>query len=58
VPAFVNDQLVSALEDEDDSLQKARRGVEAEPQLTLGRAVVIEWLDPQRPLGGLNRVLG
>jgi hypothetical protein len=53
----VDDHLVAALVDEYHRLQQAGSGVEAQAQLSVRRAVLVEGLDPQRPLCCLNRVL-
>jgi hypothetical protein len=46
----VDDHLVADLEGEYHRLQQAGSGVEAQAQLSVGRAVLVEGLDPQRPL--------
>ncbi len=53
----MDDQFVSTLEDEHHCLQQACVGVEAETQLA-PRLFVVQRLDPQRPLGGLNGIVG
>ena len=47
----VDNHLVAAREDEDDSLEQARLGVEAEPQFAVRQVVLVERFDPQRPVG-------
>ena len=41
---------------EDHRLEQAGLGVGAEAQLPIGRPVVVQRLDPQRPLGRLDRI--
>jgi hypothetical protein len=53
----VDDHLLALPEDQHDRLQQARVGVETEPQFPVWRAVVIERLDPERPLSRLNGIL-
>jgi len=53
----VYDELVSAVEHEHHSPEQSRLGVKAEAQLVVGRAVVVQELNPQRPFDGLDRVL-
>src|SRR5690625_3709719 len=53
----VNDQFFAALEDEDDRLEQASLGVEAEPQFAVGPVLLIEWLHPERPSGRLDSVV-
>ena len=54
----MDDQLIAALEDQNHRLEQAAPGVEAQAEFSVGRAVVVEGLDPQRPLGRLDRILG
>ena len=53
----VDDHFIAALEDQDHRLQQSGTGVKTQTQLPVGWAVLVEWLDPQRPLGRLNRIL-
>lgn len=53
----VDDHLVTVLEDEDDGLEQARSGVEAEPQLAMRSVLLVERFDPERPVGCLGRAL-
>ena len=52
----VDDELVAALEDKDDSLEQTSVGVEAESQLAVRPAVVLERLDPLPPVRGVKDV--
>jgi len=54
--AWMN-HLFAVLEGEYHRLQQAGSGVEAQAQLSVGRAVLVEGLDPQRPLCCLDRIL-
>src|SRR5690625_7253116 len=53
----VNDQFVAALEDEDDRLEQASLGIEAEPKFAVGPVLLVEGLHPERPVGRLDSVL-
>ena len=53
----MDDQLVTVLEDQDHGLEQPGTGVETQAQLAVGRAVLIEGLDPQRPLCRLDGIL-
>src|SRR5690625_7189201 len=53
----VNDQFVAALEDEDDRLEQASLGIEAEPKFAVGPVLLVEGLHPERPVGCLDSVL-
>jgi hypothetical protein len=53
----VNHHLVAGLKDEHDGLKEAPVGVEAEAELAARPVIlVIQWLDPQRPVGSLQRI--
>ena len=43
----MDDQLVTALENDHHGLQQSGSGVEAQAQLSVGRAVLVEGLYPQ-----------
>lgn len=53
----VDDELVTALEDEDDGLEEARLSVEPEAKFTVGPVVVIEGFDPLGPVRGVRGIL-
>ncbi|MHA6511530.1 hypothetical protein [Tessaracoccus sp. Z1128] len=42
----MDDQLVTANEDEDNRLEQARTGIEPQPELSVGRFVVGKRLNP------------
>ena len=53
----VNHHLVAGLKDEHDGLKEAPVGVEAEAELAARPVIlVIQWLDPQRPVGSFQRI--
>lgn len=54
----MDDHLVAALEDEDNGLDQARSGVEAEAQLAMRPVLFFERFDPKWPVGCLDGVLG
>ncbi|MDN5895621.1 MAG: hypothetical protein L0H93_16545, partial [Nocardioides sp.] len=47
-----------AFEDENDGLKQASLGVESEPQLAVRPFRFVKRLDPERPIGRLDCVLG
>ena len=54
----VDDEFLAALQDEDDRLQQPGLGVEAEAQFSVGPVVVLERLDPLRPVRRLDGASG
>jgi hypothetical protein len=53
----MNDQLVPGLKDEDHGLQQSGLVVEPQTKFSVGRAILVERLDPQRPRGRLDSIL-
>jgi hypothetical protein len=54
----VDNHLVAVLKGDYHRLQQAVSGVEAQVQLSVGRATLVEGLDPQRPLCRLQPKVG
>ena len=54
----MDEHLLTAFEDEHDGLEQSRLRVEAKTQLSVWSLVFFERFDPQRPVGGMDGVLG